>query len=182
MRTRVVEKVYVTEHDRSAFGKFSPDGTYEISSELIQALQSPQLDLTTFLTQMGYYGDIQMVEGNDLEEIHYPEPSAQQMFNTVQTYSGSTATTGQIDDLRFFSEAFNQQLDVSEVPFSYDQHYFANVTSHNSGLVANYSEGQHKYRRPKATRRPKALRQSYWASGWKLPYEGKDAVSICQSA
>ncbi|KAK1885667.1 Chitin synthase 3 [Dissostichus eleginoides] len=59
LRTRVVERVYVTEHDRAAFG--------------------------------GYWGDIQVVQANDIEEIYYPEPSAQQMFNIMQNYSGSTA-------------------------------------------------------------------------------------------
>ncbi|XP_044045628.1 uncharacterized protein LOC122873246 [Siniperca chuatsi] len=175
VRTRVVETVYVTEHDRVSFGRFSPDRTYEISSELIRALQNPQLDLTTFLTHTGYYGDIQVVEANDIEEIYYPEPSAQQMFNIVQTYSGSTARTEQSDDLRFFSEAFNQQPDVNIEPFSYDQqvHYIINVTSHNSGLVAN-SEVQRKYSRPKTNKRPQDLRQSYWPSGWEKPYKGFD--------
>lgn len=113
VRTRVVEMVYVTEHDGAAFGRFSPDRTYEISSELIQTLQSLQLDLDTFLTHTGYWGDLQVVQSNHIEEIHHPEPSAQQMFNMVQTYSGCTARTEQRNDLRFFSEAFNQQLDVS---------------------------------------------------------------------
>ncbi|XP_070780068.1 uncharacterized protein [Enoplosus armatus] len=166
VRSRVVEAVYVTEHDRAAFGRFSPDRTCEISPELIQALQSPQLDLTSFLVQTGYYGYI--------EEIRYPEPSAQQVFSTVQTYSGSTARTVQNYDLRFFSEAFSQQLGVSIEPFSYDQQvpYIANVTSHSSGLVANYSEGQREYRRPKANKGPRDWIQSYWPCGWERPYEG----------
>uniref|UniRef100_A0A8D3ABF4 Uncharacterized protein n=1 Tax=Scophthalmus maximus TaxID=52904 RepID=A0A8D3ABF4_SCOMX len=54
LKTRVVETVFVTEHDGVSFGGFSPDRTYGISSELLRALQSPQLDLTTFLTQAGY--------------------------------------------------------------------------------------------------------------------------------
>ncbi|XP_072240162.1 uncharacterized protein [Leuresthes tenuis] len=57
VRTRVVEKVYVTEHDEAAAGMFRRDRTHEISCELVQALQNPQLDISTFLTQMGYYGD-----------------------------------------------------------------------------------------------------------------------------
>uniref|UniRef100_A0A3Q4HHF9 Uncharacterized protein n=1 Tax=Neolamprologus brichardi TaxID=32507 RepID=A0A3Q4HHF9_NEOBR len=55
VRTRVVEAVYITEHDPAAFGRFRFDRTFEISCELIQALQNPQLDLTGFLIQMGYY-------------------------------------------------------------------------------------------------------------------------------
>ena len=62
VRTRVVEKVYVTEHDEAAAGMFRRDGTHEVSSELIQALQNPQLDISTFLTQMGYYGYVQTLQ------------------------------------------------------------------------------------------------------------------------
>ncbi|XP_038570505.1 uncharacterized protein LOC119899810 [Micropterus salmoides] len=172
VRTRVVEMVYVTEHDGAAFGRFSPDRTYEISSELIQTLQSLQLDLDTFLTHTGYWGDLQVVQSNHIEEIHHPEPSAQQMFNMVQTYSGCTARTEQRNDLRFFSEAFNQQLDVNMEPFGYDQQvqYVFNVTSHNSALVTNYSEVQYKHMWPEA----RDLRPSYWLSGWKNPYRGFD--------
>lgn len=171
-RTRVVETVYVTEHDRAAFGKFSPDRTYEISSELIQTLQNPQLDLTNFLTKTGYYGHIQVVQG--IED--YQEPSAQQMFNIVQTYSGS-ARTELNNDLQFFSEALNQRLNINIVPFSdgLQVHSIVNISPHNSGPVANYSEVQHKYRRPKVNKRQRALRQSYWVSGWKQPYKGKGA-------
>ncbi|XP_071361838.1 uncharacterized protein [Trachinotus anak] len=168
VRTMVVETVYVTQHDSAAFGRFCPEGTYEISSELIQALQSPQLDLTTFLTMMGYYGDIQGVQ--DMEELHYPEASAQ----TVQTYSGFTAGPGS-DDLRFLSEAFNQQLDIN-ISFSYDQqvHNTVSVTSYNPGPVANYSEVQRKHRRPKANKRHRALRQSDWMYGWEQAYTAFD--------
>nr|XP_046256954.1 uncharacterized protein LOC124065546 isoform X2 [Scatophagus argus] len=166
MTANVVETVYITEHDGAGFGRFSPDGTYEISPELIQALQSPHLDLTTFLTQMGYYGDIQIVQANDIDEIGYPELSVNQMFNTVQTYSGSTTRTAQIDD---FLNAFKEQLWTNAEPFNYDQqlHYIVNVTSHS-----NYGEVQHKHRKPKATKRPRALRQSYWPSAWEQISEG----------
>ncbi|KAK5900143.1 hypothetical protein CesoFtcFv8_009546 [Champsocephalus esox] len=91
LRTRVVERVYVTEHDRAAFGRFSTSRTFEIHPELIQALQSPQADLTTVLSWTDYWGDTQVVQANDIEEMNYPEPSAQQMFNIKQNYSGSTA-------------------------------------------------------------------------------------------
>lgn len=178
VRTRMVETVYVTEHDGASFGSFSPDRTYEISSELIRALQSPQLDLTAFLSQMGYYDDIQVVQ--DIEEIRYREPSnCVSMFNIQETYNGSTART-ENDNLRFFSEASIQQININRVPLSYDQqvHYTVNVTPYNSGLVANTSEVQHKYRRPKANKRQRALRQSYWLSEWELPYKGKGAVSV----
>ncbi|CAK6976091.1 uncharacterized protein LOC128366889 [Scomber scombrus] len=148
-RTRVVETVYVTEHDTAVFGRFSPDRTYEISCELIRALQNPQLDLTTFLTQMGYYVA--------MEEIYNPEPS----YNTVQTYSGSTTTRGQSGNIRFFSQAFNQQLNLNTEPFSYDQ---------QGGLAV---EVQPRHKKPKAKKRQQTLYQSYWHSDWQRAH--KDA-------
>uniref|UniRef100_A0A8C7YC38 Uncharacterized protein n=1 Tax=Oryzias sinensis TaxID=183150 RepID=A0A8C7YC38_9TELE len=51
--SRQVEAVYVTEHDDADFGMFRHDGTFQVSAELIRALQNPQLDLSAFLTQMG---------------------------------------------------------------------------------------------------------------------------------
>ncbi len=159
VRTRVVEMVYVTEHDGEAFGSFSPDRTHEITSELIQVLQNPQLDLTTFLSQVGYCEATQMVPANNIEVMH-PESCGQQIFNTtVRAYSGSTARTAQSDFIRVFSEASYQQLGIRIVPF--------------------YSDEQHQNRRPKAIRRPYALRQSYWPSAWEQPDEGKGAVSVC---
>ncbi|XP_029287813.1 uncharacterized protein LOC115008374 [Cottoperca gobio] len=168
VRTRVVETVYVTEHDGAAFGSFSTARTFEIHPELIQALQSPQLDLTAFLTQTGYWGDMQVVQANNMEEIHYLQPSAQQMFNI--TYSGSTARTQR--------DSFNQQLDVNGEPFSYDQQvqYIVNVTSHNSRFMACNSEVQLKYRKRKANKRPRALRTSYWQSGREKLYKDFDEV------
>lgn len=168
VRTRVVETVYVTEHDGAGCGRFSPDRTHEISFELIRALQSPQLDLNTFLIQTGYYANVQAVQTNDVEDIHYP----------VLTYSGSTTGTAQSHDVQFFSQAFNQHLGVNIAPFSYDQqrHYIVNVTSHNNTLVGNYGEVQLEYRRPKAIKWPRSLRQSSWLSGWEQFYEGKRTI------
>uniref|UniRef100_A0A3P9MPF3 Uncharacterized protein n=1 Tax=Oryzias latipes TaxID=8090 RepID=A0A3P9MPF3_ORYLA len=40
-----VEAVYVTEHDDADLGMFRHDGTFQVSAELIRALQNPQLDL-----------------------------------------------------------------------------------------------------------------------------------------
>lgn len=88
VKTRVVETVYVTEHEAAMSGRFRSDRTYEISSELIQALQNPQLDLTTFLIQMGYY--VNVLQG--VEAMPYSDPAAQQTFSVVQNYSGATAT------------------------------------------------------------------------------------------
>ncbi|XP_063739476.1 uncharacterized protein LOC134864444 isoform X3 [Eleginops maclovinus] len=159
LRTRVVETVYVTEHDRAVFGMFSADRTFEINPELIQDLQSPQLDLTTFLTQTSYWGDIQVVQTNDIDEIHYPEPSVEQMFNIMQNY-----WVAKRQDLGFFSEAFNQQIDVSINPYSDDQQgqYFVDVTSHNSHFVACNSEVQRKNKKRKASKRANTWRQTYW--------------------
>lgn len=163
VRTRVVETVYVTEHDRTASGRFSPERTYQISAELIQVLQSPLLDITTFLTQMGYYAPIRVFQSHNVEEINYPEPSAQQM---LQTYSGSTARTDQNYDLRFFPEDFQYQLDANMSPFSYDQqaHYTA---QNNHRLLTVYKEMQHICRT-----------QRYPPYEWYEPYEGKDTDSI----
>lgn len=59
MQTRLVETMHVTKHDEGFSGRFSPHGTYKVSCELIQVLQNPELDITTFLNHMGYYTDIQ---------------------------------------------------------------------------------------------------------------------------
>lgn len=87
VRTRVVEAVYITEHDPAAFGRFRFDRTFEISCELIQALQNPQLDLTGFLIQMGYY--VNVLQG--IGEIPYSAPSAQQTCSVVRHYSYNTS-------------------------------------------------------------------------------------------
>lgn len=166
MRTRVVETVYVTEHDRSSSGRFRSDRTYQISAELIHALQSPVLDITTFLIRMGYFLPMWGLNGNDNEEINYPEPAEQQMLHT---YSGWTATTGQNYDSGFLSDIFQQQLDAYTSPFSYDQqvNYTDNVTQDNSGLMAVCREMQHPHRS-----------QYYPPPEWYQPYEGKNADSI----
>lgn len=112
VRTRVVETVYITEHDPAAFGRFRFDRTFEISCELIQALQNPQLDLTSFLIQMGYY--VNVLQG--IGETPYSDPSAQQTCSVVQYYSGST-----------------------QQPSSYEQHvHYSYNTSAQSGPAANY--------------------------------------------
>ncbi|XP_038144157.1 uncharacterized protein LOC119785517 [Cyprinodon tularosa] len=66
VKTRVVEKVYVTEHDDGDLGRFRSDGTHEVSPELIRVLQNPELDLSFLLTQIGYYDDVEMLQ--DTEE------------------------------------------------------------------------------------------------------------------
>uniref|UniRef100_A0A3B4Z9L3 Uncharacterized LOC103370026 n=1 Tax=Stegastes partitus TaxID=144197 RepID=A0A3B4Z9L3_9TELE len=48
-RSRVVEAVYVTEHDDNAFGRFRADRTFEISCSLIRVLQNQQLDVSSLL-------------------------------------------------------------------------------------------------------------------------------------
>ncbi|KAM7418369.1 hypothetical protein PAMA_015815 [Pampus argenteus] len=165
VRTRVVETVYVTEHDTAVHGRFSPDRTYEISCELIRAMQNPQLDLTTFITQMGYYADLEVVQASDIE-IHYPQLSGQPMYDIMQIYSGSTATREQSDNFRFFTEAFDQQLNVNIEPFSYDQYgrYIVDASPHNSRLTA---EVQHNYKKTQ-----QAWWQSYWHDEWKQVYKG----------
>lgn len=148
VRTRVVETVYVTEHDGASFGGFSRDRTYEISCELIRVLQSPQLDLATFLTQTGYYGDIKEIQANYIVDIYYPEPSAQQLFN-VEPFS-----------------------------YDQDMHYIVNVASHNSNFAAQYNKVQHQYPRPRTINRPKPLRKMCWPTGWEQPYNSKGEHSL----
>ncbi|XP_069024487.1 uncharacterized protein [Embiotoca jacksoni] len=173
-RGRLVETVYVTEHDGAAFGMFRPDGTHQISRELIQTLQNPQLDLATFLTLMGYDGYM---------EMYYPDQWALQVVNTEQTYSGSPATTEQSAELGFNQQldvnyqqldvnyqqldvnnqhlgVNYQQLDVNYQPFSYDT---MNMTPYNnSGHVVNYSAVQHTYM------------QRTWQPSWEHPYTASD--------
>ncbi|KAM3622823.1 uncharacterized protein V6R79_003547 [Siganus canaliculatus] len=165
VQTRVVDSVYITEHDRDVYGSFNPYSTFKVSLELIHALQQPELDISTFLIQMGYYANIQM---SSVGQIYHLDPSAQQMFNSVQTYGGSRR--------RENSEAFYNWLGASIEPHYFEQQdlYTINVTSNDSRLVANYSGAQHKRRKPKATRTPRALRQSYWPSEWEPLYEGFD--------
>lgn len=168
LNTGVVEMVYVTEHDGEDFGRFSADRTHEISFELIEALQSPQMDLTTFLTRTGYYEDI--------EELYYPEPAAEQIFDTMQTYSGSVARATFTDNFQFFAEAFLQRIGVDIEPPSYDRQadYVVNITSNNSRHLTSCSDVPRKCRKPKAAKRSRALRQSYWPSGWEQPFTGYD--------
>ncbi|XP_049426498.1 uncharacterized protein LOC125885100 [Epinephelus fuscoguttatus] len=181
VKTRVVETVYVTEHDGVAFGRFNTDRTYEVSPELIQVLQNPQLDLTTFLNRTGYCGDMQVVQADNVGEIHCPDPSVQEIFNLMQNYSGSVARAVH-DDLSFFSETFNLQLDVNMEPFSYDQYgnHMVNVTSNNSRVVAGYSKVQRKYRKPKAKKKPRVYDDSYWLSALGRP-QGQRAFSYYSS-
>ncbi|KAM9856701.1 uncharacterized protein ACBR49_000396 isoform 1-T2 [Aulostomus maculatus] len=169
VQSRVVEAVYVTEHDAVVFGRFNPDRTYEINSEVIVALQDPQLDLTTFLSQMGYYGDIQEVQAADTDL----QLSDQEMLNTVQTfYSGATqiGTWSVDEDLRFFSEAFNQQLYVNTEPFCYDKQVHYTVSQHNNGSAVNNIKEVRKYRRPKSKKRQRAIRANYWLPEWEESY------------
>uniref|UniRef100_A0A672FL05 Uncharacterized protein n=1 Tax=Salarias fasciatus TaxID=181472 RepID=A0A672FL05_SALFA len=68
VRTGAVEVLFVTEHDAAAVGRFRPDRTYRISWDLIRVLQSPDLDLSSFLTQVGYYEVVRAGRGQ------YPDP------------------------------------------------------------------------------------------------------------
>lgn len=67
-KTRLVEKVYVTEHDDANAGRFRSDGTHEVGPELIRLLQNPELDLSSLLALMGYYDDLEMLpEAEELD-------------------------------------------------------------------------------------------------------------------
>nr|XP_020512425.1 uncharacterized protein LOC110001301 [Labrus bergylta]XP_020512426.1 uncharacterized protein LOC110001301 [Labrus bergylta] len=101
VRSRVVETIYITKHNGDFSGSFSPDDTYEISSELIRALQCPHMDLPSFLTQMGFYQDIPVVKYCDADVIH---EQTEQLFDIFDTFAGFKETTQQSDAFGFFSE------------------------------------------------------------------------------
>ncbi|KAM6939571.1 uncharacterized protein FYW49_008020 [Xenentodon cancila] len=126
---RVVETVYVTEHNDADFGRFRADRTHEISSELIRALQNPQLDISTFLLQMDYCEDVHVLR--DTDNMYNLDPSSQLMFDMMRN-----------DPVGFFSEAFSHQLDLNLDPFSY------NMEVHGGGPVVhcNFDE-EYKKRR-----------------------------------
>ncbi|XP_061573912.1 uncharacterized protein LOC133440578 [Cololabis saira] len=84
-RSRVVETLYVTEHDYANFSRFRADRTHEISSELIRALQNPQLDIDTFLFQMDYCKDMQVVR--DTDNMYNLDSSVQLMLSTREPHS-----------------------------------------------------------------------------------------------
>uniref|UniRef100_UPI0037E97FA2 uncharacterized protein isoform X2 n=1 Tax=Semicossyphus pulcher TaxID=241346 RepID=UPI0037E97FA2 len=162
-RSRVVETVYVTQHDRASTGRFSREDTYEISPELIRALQSSQMDLISFLTQMGFYQDIPVVKWCEEQEIYDQD---EEMFDIFDSYTGFSGRTEQSDAFGFFSETFNQKLFNNTKPFGYEKN--------DNRPVANYSEVQHDYRRPKASKTPRAVWQSYWSSGVERLFKGFD--------
>ncbi|XP_041641377.1 uncharacterized protein LOC121508522 [Cheilinus undulatus] len=179
VKSRVVESIYVTKHDSAGSGSFSPDDTYEVSSELIQALQSPHVDLSSFLTQMGFYQDIPVVLWCDEYEIH---DEGEEMFDMFDTFSGFN---------EFFQETFNQKF--FDKPFSHGKKVQRNVNvmSHHSGTMTNYnysddykhnysdvynfnySDVQHDYRRPKERKKPRDVWQHNLPSGLERPYNAK---------
>lgn len=173
VRTKVVETVYVTEHDTAVLGMFSPDRTHEIGPELIQALQSPQLDLTTFLTKMGYYEPTVVDHVVDAAQTSYQGP--QHMSNIVQSHNGSSARRQETDALRLYSQAFHRQIDVNIAPVRYDRlvHYVVNLTSQYSQPSGHYSAHQHEYMRTEGIGRPRFLPERHGLSAWLQPDEGK---------
>ncbi|MEQ2245652.1 hypothetical protein ILYODFUR_030164, partial [Ilyodon furcidens] len=153
VKTRVVEKVYVTEHDYADIGQFRSDGTHEVSPELIRVLQNPQLDLSSFLTQMGYYEDEEMFQ--DTEEMQ--DPSVQMMLSMMQN-----------DPSGFFSEAFSQQLNLDQLRSN------MNTTSSGSLVYFTPVQKKKKKKKSKSNKKQKVLRETYWHSSLKLPYRDLD--------
>ncbi|CAJ1053854.1 uncharacterized protein LOC117815687 isoform X2 [Xyrichtys novacula] len=158
VRSRVVDKVYVTQHDRAFSGRFSPNDTYEISSELIQALQSPYMEVTSFLTQMGYYGDIPVVGSCDNEYTNYQS----EQISTFNNYSCSTV-----------------QIEHSNASGHYSVAVCGNVTVNNREITFNepayYSGVQYNYRRPKASKTPRAVVK--WCDNENTNYQSEQIVS-----
>lgn len=142
--SRAVETLYVTEHDAATVGRFRPDRTHLVSSELVRALQSPQLDVDSFLIQTGYYGDAQ--------EIYSSDPAAQLMLSMMQN-----------DHYGFFS----QQLGMNFDPYSPDQYNFT-INPVSSGPVASYGTLRRTNKKPRAAKKPRAPRECYWDHSW--PY------------
>ncbi|XP_076001466.1 uncharacterized protein LOC142994604 [Genypterus blacodes] len=177
VRTKEVETVYITEHDTAVLGMFSPDRTHEISPELIQALQSPQLDLTTFLIKMAYSEPMWEPVEDAAETIYswvnsWEDSLPQHMFNIVQSNSGSAA--------RLHSQGFNQQIDVNIAPCRYDRHNVVNSYSQYSQYsqpLGYYSAHQHEYRRFEDIERPRSLPERLGFAAWLQPDEGSDEES-----
>nr|XP_015828834.2 uncharacterized protein LOC107394415 [Nothobranchius furzeri] len=145
VQNRKVEKVYITEHDDERYGRFQYDRTHEILPELIQALQNPQQELSTFLTQMGYYGDV---------ETQNSDPSDQLILSVMQN-----------DPFESFSEAFSQHVDLNFDPFSYNQqglHQF-------SSTGPDHRKVQKKNKKAKTNKRLTIMRQSSWDPRWYQP-------------
>uniref|UniRef100_A0A3Q1CMV8 Uncharacterized protein n=1 Tax=Amphiprion ocellaris TaxID=80972 RepID=A0A3Q1CMV8_AMPOC len=106
-RSRLVEAVYVTEHDSNAFGRFRADRTFQIRCDLIRVLQDQRLDVSSLLNQMGYYDDVQ-------------QPSVQEMLDMLQTFSGDG----------FFSGGFDRFME----PFNFDQRWIFDMTPSNRAV------------------------------------------------
>lgn len=160
-RSRLVEAVYVTEHDDDAFGRFRADRTFEVSCDLIRVLQDQRLDVSSLLSRMGYYDDVQETQ----------EPSVQEVFDMMRTFSRD----------EFFSGAFDHFME----PFSFDQPWMFDTTpSRSSRTVARCS--QVKPKKPKTKKKPRAVRRSCqepswepdwepdWELDWEQPYRRKE--------
>ncbi|XP_014832677.1 PREDICTED: uncharacterized protein LOC106910532 isoform X2 [Poecilia mexicana] len=149
VKTRLVDKVYVTEHDDADAGRFRSDGTHEVSSQLIRLLQNPQLDLSSLLTQMGYYDDVEMLQDA-------PDPSVQMMLNMMQN-----------DPTGFFSQAFSRQLDLDR--------FCSSTNTDGSGSLVCYTPLQkRKRKKKKSSKKPKPQREVSWRSSWSDPYRDYD--------
>ncbi|KAM4751257.1 uncharacterized protein FYW61_008106 isoform 1-T2 [Anableps anableps] len=146
VKTRVVDKVYVTKHDDASVGRFRSDGTHEVSSQLIRVLQNPQLDLSSLLSQMGYYDDVEMLQ--DTQEMQ--DPSVQMMLSMMQN-----------DHTGFFSEAFSCQLDLDR--------FCASMNTDGSGSLVCYTPVQKK--KKKSRKKPKPLKEISWHSSCLDPYQ-----------
>lgn len=159
--TRAVETVYITEHDMFVSGRFSPDKTHEVSPDLIRALQSPELDLSTFLTYMGYYEGMQVARVEDIGQIHNQELSAQQILDLLQSYSGYSA--------------IGQQAYVNTTSSSYGQNvqYDFNLTSAYNQYIPDYGVVQYDYRRSRAVTGARASVHGFGLSAWEWSDPGK---------
>uniref|UniRef100_A0A3P9MPN7 Uncharacterized protein n=1 Tax=Oryzias latipes TaxID=8090 RepID=A0A3P9MPN7_ORYLA len=140
-----VEAVYVTEHDDADLGMFRHDGTFQVSAELIRALQNPQLDLSAFLTQMGYYGDVEVMAGSA-----QVDPLVLSMM--------------QNDPVGFFTEAFSRQMQLDVEPFGCRP--FPECDAAAGDRAAQCGALQRRNRKPKASRKARPSRQTQLPLPW----------------
>lgn len=168
--SRQVEAVYVTEHDDADLGRFRHDGTFQVGGELIRALQNPQLDLSAFLTQMGYYGDVEVMAG-----AAQVEPL---VFSMMQN-----------DPTGFFTEAFSRQMQINVEPFGCSR-----LSEYAGDCAAQCGVLQRRNRKHKASRKTRIARQTQVMSSWEPDgwsyewepvesyYPGKGSTRFCGPA
>lgn len=146
--TRVVDVLFVMEHDAATIGRFRGDRIYQITWDLIQVLQNPELDLSSFLTQVGYYEVVQVDAGARWGQDQDAELVFDMMPDTF------TQMTQQNEAFGIFLDTFNQYRSSIQ-PSNYSQQG-GHVIHANSR-----SNRRSERRKPKANWRTHSL--DYWS-------------------